>query len=117
MKRIQVNWIIFASLNYSQISFQCGFSPGGSDGKESACNAGNTGDAGLIPGTGRSPGGGHGNLFQYSCLENLIDKGASRASSWNLKRVRHNQGTENSYTQSWSSPQSQDKLVYLTSTY
>ena len=41
--------------------------PGGSDGKESACNAG---DLGLIPGSGRSPGGGHGNPLQYSCLEN-----------------------------------------------
>ena len=41
--------------------------PGGSDGKESACN---TGDLGLIPGLGRSPGGGHGNPLQYSCLEN-----------------------------------------------
>ena len=40
---------------------------GGSDGKESACNAG---DLGLIPGLGRSPGGGHGNPIQYSCLEN-----------------------------------------------
>ena len=38
---------------------------GGSDGKESACNAG---DSGLIPGLGKSPGGGHGNPFQYSCL-------------------------------------------------
>ena len=41
--------------------------PGGSDGKESACNAG---DLGLIPGLGRSPGGGHGKPLQYSCLEN-----------------------------------------------
>ena len=41
--------------------------PGGSDGKESACNAG---DLGLIPGWGRSPGGGHGSSLQYSCLEN-----------------------------------------------
>ena len=41
--------------------------PGGSVGKESACNAG---DTGLIPGSGRSPEGGHGNLLQYSCLEN-----------------------------------------------
>ena len=41
--------------------------PGGSDDKESACNAG---DLGSIPGLGRSPGGGHGNLLQYSCLEN-----------------------------------------------
>ena len=41
--------------------------PGGSDSQESACNAGNLG---LIPGVGRSPGGGPGNPFQYSCLEN-----------------------------------------------
>ena len=42
-------------------------------GKESACNAG---DVGLIPGSGRSPGGGHGNPFRYSCLENPLDRGA-----------------------------------------
>ena len=41
--------------------------PGGSDGKESACSAG---DLGSIPGLRRSPGGGHGNPLQYSCLEN-----------------------------------------------
>ena len=41
--------------------------PGGSDFEESACNVG---DLGLIPGLGRSPGGGHGNPLQYSCLEN-----------------------------------------------
>ena len=41
--------------------------PGGSDGKESTCNMG---DMGSIPGLGRSPGGGHGNPLQYSCLEN-----------------------------------------------
>ena len=46
--------------------YKLGF-PGGSDGKESACNAG---DLGLIPGLGRSPGGGHGNPLQHSCLEN-----------------------------------------------
>ena len=44
-------------------------------GKESACNAGVTGDSGLIPGLGRSSGGEHGNLLQYSCLENSMDKG------------------------------------------
>ena len=41
--------------------------PGGSNGKESACSVG---DLGLIPGLGRSPGGGHGNLLQDSSLEN-----------------------------------------------
>ena len=49
---------------------------GGSDGKESACNAGDTGDEDSIPGSGRSPGGGHGNPLQYSCLENPMDRGA-----------------------------------------
>ena len=47
--------------------------PGGSDGKVSACNAG---DPGSIPGSGRSPGEGNGNLLQYPCLENSMDGGA-----------------------------------------
>ena len=47
--------------------------PGGSDGKESACNAG---DMGFIPGSGRSPGGGNSNPLQYSCLDNPMDRGA-----------------------------------------
>ena len=51
--------------------------PGGSDGKESACNAG---DLGLMPGLGRSPGGGHGNPFQCPCLENPRDRGDSQVS-------------------------------------
>ena len=50
--------------------------PGGSMIKESACNAGDTGDAGLIPGLGRSPRGGPDNLLQYSCLENPMERGA-----------------------------------------
>ena len=41
--------------------------------KESACNAGDAGDTGSILGSGRSPGGGHGNPLQYSCLENPVD--------------------------------------------
>ena len=44
-------------------------------GKETACNAGPTGDAGLIPGSRRSPAGGHGNALQYSGLENPMDRG------------------------------------------
>ena len=48
-------------------------------GKESICNARDTRDAGSIPGSGRSPGEGHGNPLQYSCLENPIDKGAWQA--------------------------------------
>ena len=45
-------------------------------GKESTCNAGDIRDMGSIPGLGRSPGGGHGNPLQYSCLENPTDRGA-----------------------------------------
>ena len=47
-----------------------------SDGKESACNAG---DPGLIPGLGRSSGEGNGNPLQYSCLENSMDRGPWQA--------------------------------------
>ena len=47
--------------------------PGGSDGKDSACNEG---DAGSIPGLKRSSGGRNGNPLQYSCLENPMDRGA-----------------------------------------
>ena len=48
-------------------------------GKKSACNAGNTGDPGSIPGSGRSPGGVNGNPLQYSCLGNPMDRGAWQA--------------------------------------
>ena len=59
--------------------------PGGFSGKEFTCDAG---DAGLIPGPGRSPGGGHDNPLQYSCLENSMDR--SRLQSMGLQRVGHN---------------------------
>ena len=47
--------------------------------KNPPANAGDTGDAGLIPGKGRSPGVGNANPLQYSCLENTMDRGAWRA--------------------------------------
>ena len=50
--------------------------PGSANGKESSCKAG---DLGLIPGSGRSPGGGNGYPFQHPCLENSMDRGAWRA--------------------------------------
>ena len=52
--------------------------PGGSDGKASACNAG---DPGSIPGSGRSPGEGNGNPLQSSCLKNSMDRGTCRLKS------------------------------------
>ena len=60
---------------FHKYSALAGF-PGGSDGKASACSAG---DLGLIPGSGRSPGEGNGNPRQYACLGNPIDRGAWQA--------------------------------------
>ena len=57
---------------WATLSSILGF-PGGSNSKESTCTGG---DLDLIPGLGRSPGGGHGNPLQYSCLENPMDRGA-----------------------------------------
>ena len=58
--------LLFLCLSVSWEGF-----PGGSDGKASACNAG---DQGSIPGSGRSPGEGNGNPLQHSCLENPVDR-------------------------------------------
>ena len=49
---------------------------GGSVVKNLSADAGDTGEAGSIPGLGSSPGGGNGNLLQCSCLENPMDRGA-----------------------------------------
>ena len=58
--------------------------------KESACYVG---DLGLIPGWGRSPGGGHGNPLQYSCLENHYGQEPGRLRSTGLQRVGHDWAT------------------------
>ena len=50
-------------------------------------NAGDTGDAGSIPGSGRSPGGGHGYPLQYSCLENPMDRSLEGYSLWDHKEL------------------------------
>ena len=72
--------IFAAGLNY-------GIKQYGSDGKESSCNAG---DLGSIPGLARSPGGGHDNSLQYSCLENPMGRGAWRAAV-GLQSVKHDE--------------------------
>ena len=59
--------------------------PGGSEGKESACSAG---DPGSIPGSGRSPEEGIGYPLQYSCLENSMDRGAWRATVHGVAKSR-----------------------------
>ena len=64
------------------LGYQKGF-PGDSDVKLSACNVG---DPGSIPGSGRSPGEGNGNPFQYSCLENSMDGGARKATLYRVTK-------------------------------
>ena len=60
--------------------------PDGSDGKQSTCNAA---DLGSIPGLGRSPGGGHSNLLQCSCLENPYEQRSLAGYSPWVHKVRH----------------------------
>ena len=57
-------------------------------GKELTCNTKDTEEAGLVPGSGRSPGGGHDNPLQYSCLENPMDRdrGAWRATIYRVSK-------------------------------
>ena len=62
--------------------------PGGTSGKDLPADAGDTGAVGLIPGWGRSPGGGNDDLLQHSCLENPTDRGAWPAT---VHRVGNNQ--------------------------
>ena len=84
--------------------------PIGSADKESACN---TGDASLIPGSGRSPGEGNGSPLQSSCLKNLMGRGAWRAtvygvpksltrlSGLNLKQIWHLFNVDDGYTDTY----------------
>ena len=66
-----LNLFLFSENNSPMLELPWWFS-----GKDSTCSAGDTEEPGLIPGSGRTPGGRHGNPFQYSCLENLMDRGA-----------------------------------------
>ena len=86
--RLSLNVCILQSTKDIYIAYlltQLGF-PDGSDGKESACKAG---DLGLFPESGRSSGEGNGNPLQYSSLENFMDRGAWQATVHELQRVRH----------------------------
>ena len=74
----------------NEITFTYGTFPGGSDGKESACSAG---DMGSIPGSEKSPGEGNGYPFQDSGLENSTDKRSLAGYSPWVCRVRHDLAT------------------------
>ena len=78
-------------------------------GKESTCNAG---EAGSIPGSGRSPGGGDGNPLQYSCMENSVNRGAWRTTAHRSHRVdkaerlrAHTHTHTHTHTQSYQNTQ------------
>ena len=62
--------------------------------KDSTCSEGDSGDLGSIPGSGRSPGRGHGNPLQYSCLENPVDRGAWWATVHGVTKSQHNWATK-----------------------
>ena len=62
--------------DYIVLNIIYGGLPQGTSGKEPACSAGDTRDTGSVSGSGRSPGGGHGNSLQYALLENPTGKGA-----------------------------------------
>ena len=76
-------------------------------GKECACNAGDTGDVSLIPGSGRSPAGGNGNPLWYSCLNNPMEGRAWSANSpkghQELDMNEHSTHTRRSYSVQFSS--------------
>ena len=73
-------------------------SPGGSDGKEFACNAG---DLGSIPGLGRSPGEGNSYPHQYSCMENPLGQRSLAVYSICSRRVRQDWATKHSTCANW----------------
>ena len=75
--------------------------PDGSGSKESACDAGETGDARTIPGSGRSPGEGHGNPLQYSCWENPVNRGPGGLQSISLRESDMTEVTEHACKNMW----------------
>ena len=70
-KEENVSGIFFLDINIILLGF-----PDGSVVKNAPVTTGDAGNTGLIPGSGRSPGGGNGNPLQYSCLENSMDRAA-----------------------------------------
>ena len=83
-----LEWVAIAlSISYMERSLTLLGFPGGSDGNESACNAG---EPGLIPELGRSPGEGNGYPLKYSCLENSMKRGVWWAKSMRSQRIGHN---------------------------
>ena len=81
MKRFLKHECDTATLSNLCIAYNCSLTRASRwcGGKESISNAGDAGDLGSIPGSGRSPGGGNGDSLQYSCMGNPMDRGAWQA--------------------------------------
>ena len=86
-------------------------------GKNLLANAGDVRDAGLIPGSGRSPGGGHGNPLQDSCLGNPLDRGPWRASVQRVTRSRTRLSTQVPGIRGAALPPLHTKVVLITTCY
>ena len=95
-QRVRHNWATFTSLHFHYLWW--GF-PWSSVGTEFFCIAG---DLGLIPGLGRSPREENGNLLQYSCLENPMDRGTWQAIIYGVARVGHDWATKHTHSYLWS---------------
>ena len=80
--------LVFWMLSFKPAFFTFLFHPDGVHGKESACQCRRHRDSGLIPGSGRSPGGEDGIPLQYSCQENSMDRGAWRATVHGVAKSR-----------------------------
>ena len=94
--------MVFSSSNIADLYFflgciHWGF-PGGSVVKNLPANAGDAGDGGSIPGSGRSPREGNGNRLQCSSLQNSMDGGAWQAAIHGLQRVRHDRTHTHAFT-------------------
>ena len=94
---VKHEWETFVVLSYWVLSY-CAF-PNGSAGEESTCNTGDTGDAGLIRGSGRFPGGGNGSPFQYSCLKNPMDRGTWWATVQRVTKSQTRLSTKSTHTE------------------
>ena len=75
-------------ISYIEKNVKYGF-PSGTEVKNLLANAGDARDTGSIPGSGRFPEGGNGNLFQYSCLENSMTEEPGRLQSMGSQGPRH----------------------------
>ena len=85
---LELEQLLFCCFENSQVF------PDDSVGKESICNAEDTGDVGSIPGSGRSPGEGNSNPLQYSCLGNPKDRGVWQATVHGVTKIEHDLATK-----------------------